>query len=170
METGWTNSEASVEGNFALPSVCNEQPTQESRPARTILLVEDEALVREVMYEVLQAAGYLVLKSRNAEEALDLQKRWVGTVHVLLTDVVLPGRNGRDLARELRTRHPAMRTIFMSGYGKGVALLGADRDANASFLSKPFSVSALMQKVKESLDVEVESRVPVGAMAAGGSR
>jgi two-component system, cell cycle sensor histidine kinase and response regulator CckA len=110
--------------------------------------------------EVLQAAGFSVRKSRNAEEALDVQKGWDGTLQLLLTDVILPGSSGKELARQLRSRYPKMKTIFMSGYARTAALPGADREANVSFLSKPFSVAALMRKVEESLQEELESALP----------
>jgi CheY-like chemotaxis protein len=102
-------------------------------PRGTILLV-DEAFVRDVIDEVLQSAGYQVLKTENATEALQKYASYRGKLHLLLTDVVMPGENGRDLARKLRNQCPGMRTIFMSGYGESAALLGAERDANV-FLS-----------------------------------
>ena len=100
---------------------------------RTILLVEDESFVRDVMDEVLQSVGYRVLKMQSAEEALEFCERSSEKLDLLLTDVVMPGRNGRDLARELRKQSPTMRTLFMSGYGENVALLdrGLDRDCHS---------------------------------------
>jgi two-component system, cell cycle sensor histidine kinase and response regulator CckA len=140
--------------NLAIAAGYESRAIQESAGAQNILLVEDETLVREVIYEVLQTAGFSVRKSRNAEEALELQKGRNETVHLLLTDVILPGSSGKDLARKLRSRYPRMKTIFMSGYARNTALLGADRDANVSFLSKPFSVEALLRKVEESFREE----------------
>jgi CheY-like chemotaxis protein len=94
----------------------------------TIWLVEDEAFVRDVIEEVLQSAGYKVLKTQSAAEALQTYDSHGGELHLLVTDVVMPGESGRDLARKLRNLCPSMRTIFMSGYGESVALLGAERE------------------------------------------
>jgi DNA-binding NtrC family response regulator len=82
----------------------------------TILLVEDEAFLREVTCEILESAGYRVLKTRNATEAASAFHRYKTIVKLLLTDVVLPGQNGRDLAKVLRSVCPELRIIFISGY------------------------------------------------------
>lgn len=81
----------------------------------TILLVEDEAFLREVTCEILESTGYRVLKTRNAEEAISAFRQYKSIVKLLLTDVVLPGQNGRDLANALRAICPNLRTIFISG-------------------------------------------------------
>ncbi len=81
----------------------------------TILLVEDETFVREVTGDILEAAGYGVLKARNAAEAQCAFRQYQKIVRLLLTDVVLPGQNGRDLASELRAIYPNLKTIFISG-------------------------------------------------------
>jgi CheY-like chemotaxis protein len=93
------------------------------------------------MDEVLQSVGYRVLKMQSAEEALEFCERSSEKLDLLLTDVVMPGRNGRDLARELGKQSPTMRTLFMSGNGENVALLdrGLDRDCHSgdsSFFSR----------------------------------
>lgn len=148
METGLATHEGDVENHLA-----NRPPNLDSQAirSRTILLVEDEAFVRDVMDEALQSVGYHVLKTQNAEEALQLYQSLHGELNLLLTDVVMPGQNGRDLARQLRKQCPGLRTIFMSGYGESMALLGAERDANVFYLSKPFSLPALLNKVKDVL-------------------
>jgi len=81
----------------------------------TILLVEDENLVREVTCEVLESEGYRVLKARDAAEAMEAFRQYKKIVRLLLTDVVLPGQNGCDLAQEMRAIRPSLRTIFISG-------------------------------------------------------
>ncbi len=147
METGLAKHEGGLEHHVAWPS---DLDSQAPRPG-TILLVEDEAFVRNVIDEALQSVGYRVLKTQNAEEALQLYQSWHGELNLLLTDVVMPGQNGRDLARQFRKQCPGLRTIFMSGYGESMALLGAERDANFFYLSKPFSLPGLLNKVKEVL-------------------
>ena len=89
--------------------------TDPPRGRGTILLVEDENHLREVTGEVLESAGYRVLKARNATEALSAFGEYKTIVRLLLTDVVLPGQNGRDLANELRSACPKLRIIFISG-------------------------------------------------------
>jgi response regulator RpfG family c-di-GMP phosphodiesterase len=89
--------------------------SQKSAACATILVVEDETFVRELTCEILQDEGYRVLKARNATEARTAFRRVKGTVRLLLTDVVLPGQDGRDLANDLRAVCPAIRTIFTSG-------------------------------------------------------
>lgn len=118
----------------------------------TILLVEDEAFVREVTRQVLESAGYVVLQAGNAEEAQLAFCQHRGTVHLLLTDMVMPGKSGPTLAAELGALAPEMKTILTSGYGESVA--GGEVAANprVSFLSKPFSVHSLTQKVRSVLD------------------
>jgi two-component system cell cycle sensor histidine kinase/response regulator CckA len=81
----------------------------------TILLVEDEAFVREMTGEILESAGYRVLKARNAAEGLCAFRQYQKIVRLLLTDVVLPRQNGRDLANDLRAISPNLKTIFISG-------------------------------------------------------
>ena len=86
-----------------------------SRASGTILLVEDEAFVREVTADILESAGYRVLKACSAAEALRVFRRYRRIVQLLLTDVVLPGQNGLDLANDLRATCPNLRTLFISG-------------------------------------------------------
>jgi two-component system cell cycle sensor histidine kinase/response regulator CckA len=81
----------------------------------TILLVEDESFLRDITCDILESAGYRVLKTRNAVEALSAFKQFKPIVRLLLTDVVLPGQNGRDLANDLRALCPELRIIFVSG-------------------------------------------------------
>jgi CheY-like chemotaxis protein len=81
----------------------------------TILLVEDENFLREVTCEILESAGYRVLKTRNAKEAISAFTEYKTIVRLLLTDVVLPGENGRDLANELRSVCPKLKVVFISG-------------------------------------------------------
>jgi two-component system cell cycle sensor histidine kinase/response regulator CckA len=89
--------------------------TELPRSRGTILLVEDENFLREVTCEILESAGYRVLKTRNAKEAISAFTEYKTIVRLLLTDVVLPGENGRDLANELRSVSPKLKVVFISG-------------------------------------------------------
>lgn len=117
----------------------------------TILLVEDEAFVREITCQVLESAGYMVLQASSAEEALWAFCQHEGPVHLLLTDMVMPGKNGQDLAAELGALSPEMKTILTSGYAENVAE-EMGRNPRIFFLPKPFSVQSLTRKVRNVLD------------------
>ncbi len=117
--------------------------------AKTILLVEDEAFVRNVTAEVLRSAGYRVLTAGNADEALGAYREYPGAVDLLLTDVILPGETGLTLAARLRREDSALKVLFVTGYA---AQLGLCESEHAECLAKPFSTGALLQKVKQMLD------------------
>lgn len=127
--------------------------------APTILLVEDETRVRRVMAEVLSAEGYSVLDFAAAENVLAHPQLRLAKVTVLITDVMLPGRTGRQLAKDLRGRVPGIKTILVSGYGENIALLGTEKSDDVSYLPKPFSASSLVAAVRRILgDVQVDRR------------
>jgi DNA-binding NtrC family response regulator len=118
--------------------------------ALNILLVEDERFVREVAAEILRMAGHRVLKARNSGEAIKLFRRAQHPIDLLITDVVLPGKNGCGLSEELEMECPELRTIFISGYPERVANLEA-KSGRVSYLSKPFSVDSLTAKVQQAM-------------------
>ena len=114
----------------------------------SILLVEDESFVREITAEVLEAAGYRVLKARSAVEGFREFKKHPSEIELLLVDVVLPGKSGREMVKELRRDAPDLKTIFISGYPQN-SRGGEERDDETIYLSKPFSVGTLMQKIRD---------------------
>jgi two-component system, cell cycle sensor histidine kinase and response regulator CckA len=118
----------------------------------TILLVEDEAFVRNVTSEVLRSFGYAVIPTCNAEEAMDAFHRSKGNIQLVLTDVVMPGSNGRRLASQLKNISPDLEVIVTSGYPE--AFTPEDQAASRSlhYLPKPYSVLSLMQKVGEIME------------------
>ncbi|MCR4376316.1 MAG: PAS domain S-box protein [Acidobacteria bacterium] len=118
----------------------------------TILIVEDDAGLRKLATRVLAPAGYHVLGAASGEEALGLLERHEGPVHLLLSDVVMPGMNGRQLAERLVPARPRMKVLFMSGYTDDTIVRHGVSDAEMPFLSKPFTSVALLQKVREVLD------------------
>ena len=124
-----------------------------SRGKETVLLVEDEELVRELVRTLLQQAGYRVLEAGSGEEALRIAADFSNRIDLLLTDVVMPGRtNGRILADALLVERPDLRVLYMSGYTDDADLaLGLQR-AEVAFIQKPFSPVALTVKVREVLD------------------
>jgi two-component system, cell cycle sensor histidine kinase and response regulator CckA len=117
----------------------------------TILLVEDEEFLREVTCEILESAGYRVLKTRNAGEATSTFSEYKSIVRLLLTDVVLPGQNGRDLANDLRAVCPTLKILFISGYPENVVTRHGIQEDGMFYLSKPFSLQSLTRKVTQVL-------------------
>ncbi len=118
--------------------------------AETILLVEDEAELREVLLEQLEALGYGVLAAGGPDEALALARRHAGPIGLLLTDVIMPGGNGRDLARALRADRPDLRVLLMSGYSADV-LARPGGDVGLRLLDKPFTLETLSAALREVL-------------------
>ena len=121
------------------------------RGSETILLVEDEAPVREVTTAQLDALGYRVLSCPSGEAALATARAHSGPIHLLLSDLVMPGMNGGELARRLVESRPALKVLFTSGYGEDVATRRCALDPGAHFLEKPYSLARLARKVRESL-------------------
>ena len=118
----------------------------------TVLLVEDENFVREVTGEILQSAGYRVLKARNAAEAMRAFRQHRDEVQLLLTDVVMPGQNGCGLAHDLRDMRPSLRTIFISGYPENLVTRNGPQPPGVSYLPKPFSAESLLRQVRRILE------------------
>lgn len=119
----------------------------------SILLVEDENFVREVTAEILIAAGYSVLKARSAVEGVREFRQHRGEVELLVVDVVLPGKSGRDMAMELMKENPCLKTIFISGYPENTADRNKDFLRNTIYLAKPFSLSSLMQTIRDVIAI-----------------
>jgi PAS domain S-box-containing protein len=118
----------------------------------TILLVEDEQELLRVSRRMLGTLGYTVLAAGTPDEAVRLAGEHAGRIHLLVTDVVMPGMNGRDLAAHLQARHPHMKVLYVSGYTANV-IAGQDMlAAGLHFLQKPFSKQELAAKVREALE------------------
>jgi two-component system, cell cycle sensor histidine kinase and response regulator CckA len=117
--------------------------------SETILFVEDEIFVRDVISEVLQTAGYTVLTARNTTEALVAYGDHHSETDLLLTDVILPGETGLALAKKLRLQDPKLKVLFVTGYAEQMHILEAER---TECLAKPFSTEVLLRKIRELLD------------------
>ena len=124
----------------------------------TILLVEDEEAVRDLACMVLSAKGYTILRAENWREAEHLCTTHAAEIHLLLTDIVMPGLGGRELARRILVRRPRTRVLYMSGYTDSVLAQGGVLEEDVSFLQKPFTPAVLAQKVREVLDLPVPAR------------
>lgn len=125
------------------------------RGSETILLVEDEDIVRALTRQVLQYSGYTVLEATSAARALQISAAHSGPIHLLATDVVMPGTGGRQLAEQLRASRPDLRVLFLSGYTDNALTGPGARAADVHFLSKPFTTATLARKVRDVLDVPV---------------
>jgi two-component system, cell cycle sensor histidine kinase and response regulator CckA len=119
----------------------------------TILLVEDEGFVREVACKVLESSGYRVLSTRNAAEAKRKFRSCGEGIELLLTDVVLPGRDGLTLANDLRAICPTLKTIFMSGYPENAVTLTGLHKQQGLYLHKPFSTASLIEMIRQVLEI-----------------
>jgi CheY-like chemotaxis protein len=142
----------------ALAEVCGSTALRTDLQGPTILLVEDEKFVRDVAYEILCSAGYRVLQARNAAEAVRLFRGHAKEVRVLLTDVVLPDRNGCDLAIELLLPDSGVRAIFVSGYPENLVTRKGLQRPGWFYLPKPFSAASLLRTVDQVLH-KVEDRL-----------
>jgi PAS domain S-box-containing protein len=119
----------------------------------TILLVEDEALVRGLAVRVLRKQGYHLLEASNGSEALRIAEKRVGEdIHLILTDVVMPGMIGRELAERLHSLFPKMKVLYMSGYTNSAIVHHGILEEGMNFIQKPFTLEALAGKVREVLD------------------
>jgi DNA-binding NtrC family response regulator len=116
-----------------------------------VLLVEDEALVRTVLKKILVGAGYHVLEAANAEEASLLSGQFEGTIHILVTDVVMPGKTGPELGEQLRSLRSSLKVLYMSGYAPNAALFTTGLGDYASFIQKPMTPPQLLAKLREIL-------------------
>jgi two-component system cell cycle sensor histidine kinase/response regulator CckA len=130
-------------------------PTPAPPPARgseTILVVEDDPGVRWVTVRVLRGAVHRVLVASNGVEALGLAEQEPGTLHLVVTDVVMHGMSGREVVEELRRRHPGLPALFVSGYPREIIAQRGVLDPGTEFLAKPFMPSALLERVRAILD------------------
>jgi CheY-like chemotaxis protein len=116
-----------------------------------VLLAEDEDAVRALAREVLQTAGYVVLEARDGAEALNIAERHGARIDLLISDVIMPGMGGRQLAERLLDRDANLKVLYLSGYVEdAVVRQGVSRD-EVHFLPKPFSPAVLADKVREVL-------------------
>jgi signal transduction histidine kinase/FixJ family two-component response regulator len=121
----------------------------------TILLVEDETNVRQLTRHYLQGQGYTVLEAADPAAAIQISNSHAGPIHLLFTDVVMPGMNGRQLAHAISSARAETRVLYMSGYTENVIGHNGTLDVNVNLLQKPFMLPALQAKVREVLDTPI---------------
>jgi two-component system cell cycle sensor histidine kinase/response regulator CckA len=162
MGTIWVYSEVGSGTTFKiyLPCVADEfddrQTSQTRQPialgSETILLVEDDEMVRGLTRMVLAESGYKVIQAANGAEALLICEQYEEAIHLLLTDVVMPGMSGRAVADRLKTLRPQMFVLYMSGYTNNAIVHRGVLNEGVNFIEKPFSTAALARRVREVLD------------------
>ena len=129
-----------------------ETATANRSGRETILLVEDEAMVRALAAEVMREQGYTVLEANHGEEALAVAARFNGPIHLMLADVVMPQMGGREAAERLCRERPDLRVLYMSGYTDTDVVRHGVQHGRVAFLQKPFRADALLQQIREVLD------------------
>jgi two-component system cell cycle sensor histidine kinase/response regulator CckA len=157
----WLYSELGLGTSFKLyfpvaertaPPRTVEPPSENLNGTETVLVVEDADLVRTLVKTMLEDYGYTVLTAPSGGEALALAASVNGEFQLVITDVVMRGMNGRELAEELIGRYPRMKILFTSGYPADTVIRHGIADASAAFIEKPYLPSELARKVREVLD------------------
>jgi CheY-like chemotaxis protein len=142
----------------AEPTKGRQEDEHHARGSETILLVEDEAMVRDLTLEVLRESGYTVIPAERPDEALRISEQNQGPIDLLLTDVVMPGMSGLELAERLKPERPEMKVLYVSGYTADAVVRRGMSDSKTAFLQKPFAPGALVRKVRETLEVVSEQQ------------
>jgi DNA-binding response OmpR family regulator len=132
---------ASIRGELDLPG-----------GTETILLVEDDTIVSNLVHQILKRTGYHVLAAHHGAEALRVAIQHQGPIHLLLTDVVMPLMGGRDLAKRLRELRKGTKVLFMSGYTDDAGIHLGALEPGTGFIQKPFTPDSLSRKVRDVLD------------------
>ena len=156
--------------NIFLPRLADDTPVDEEidlsrglaalrKGSETVLVAEDDQRLSVLIGSTLRQAGYTVLAASHGEEALNIARSHASPIHLLLTDVVMPGMNGRVLSEQLKIFRPDTSILFMSGYSDDAVLRNGVETASAQYIQKPFSMDALMAKMRETL---LQSRAPHG--------
>ena len=162
----WSLRAAWVTNSFALLMLVStarspEQSATSTSPQRierppggyTVLVVDDEEAVRRLASRMLTWSGYQALEARHGREALATIEQHAGPIHLVLTDIKMPGMNGRELGREIERRWPDKRILYMSGFASEV-FQGGLLEPGAPFLAKPFTQEDLTGKVRGLLEAE----------------
>jgi CheY-like chemotaxis protein len=124
----------------------------EFRGYETVLVVEDEAPVRALAGRILRDRGYTVIEAPNGIEALRLAREFAGDIHLVLTDVVMPGMSGKELVTQLEALRPGIKALYISGYTDNAIIHKGMLDSDVAFLQKPFTIEILTRRVLETIN------------------
>jgi PAS domain S-box-containing protein len=159
----WVYSEVGRGTTFKVYLPCIDVRSEETEPSadntqmmsgtETVLLVEDEEMVRDMAREILRESGYQVLEARHGQEALLVAEQHSGPIHLMLSDVVMPLMSGRELAEQLSPRRREMKVLYMSGYTDDAIVHHGVLDEGMAFIEKPFTPLALARKLREVLSM-----------------
>ena len=122
------------------------------RGFETVLVVEDEDAVRNLTSRILRGRGYTVLEASNGKEAMNVIREHGKNIHLIVTDVVMPGMSGKDLVSQLKMAQPSIKALYVSGYADNAIVNHGMLDSNVAFLQKPFTVESLARKVREVIN------------------
>ncbi len=139
-------------GEAAAPAAPSLTPPASLRGSETILVVEDDEMIRNLVRKVLRTNGYTVLVAANGGDAERVSEQHEDPIHLLMTDVVLPGLNGREVARRVVAARPGIRVLYLSGYTDDAIVHHGVLESGVEFLQKPFTPAVLGRKVREVLD------------------
>jgi signal transduction histidine kinase/ActR/RegA family two-component response regulator len=158
----WVYSEVGRGTTFKIYLPCVDNPARELTGSaedtqlqvgtETVLLVEDEQIVRDMTREILQESGYRVLEAKHGQEALIVAEQHHGPIHLMLSDVVMPQMSGRELAAQLTPLRKDMKVLYMSGYTDDAIVHHGVLDEGMAFIEKPFTPNALARKVRDVLN------------------
>jgi CheY-like chemotaxis protein len=144
-------------------SVSANLATESERGWETILLVEDAQPVRELASELLESNGYKVLQAANGADAVRLAEKYQEPIQLLLSDVVMPGLDGRKLADHKVRTHPGIKVLYMSGFTDDAIVHHGVLDSGVALLEKPFTKASLLRKVREILGIDnCQTEIRVG--------
>ena len=136
----------------AAPAAPSPAPSGSVRGTETVLLVEDEEMIRNLVQKVLKANGYTVLVAASGRDAERVAEQHDGPIHLLVTDVVMPGMNGREVAQRLTGARAGIQVLYLSGYTDDAIVHHGVLEPGVAFLQKPFTPAVLGRKVREVLD------------------
>jgi len=141
-----------------VPDSINEPSGGLVQGSETVLVVEDESAVRSFTRMVLERSGYRVLEAADGDQALSVSQGHAGEIQLLVTDMVMPGMGGRQVAETLERRRPSIRVLYLSGYAENSLAQRGTLGSDLPFLQKPFTMEALLQKVRQVLDEPLTER------------
>ena len=124
----------------------------------TILLVEDDGVIRKLTMNLLEMGGYKILAAQDSDEAIKICEEYKETIHLLMTDIVIPKMDGRELYEKIMLKRPDIKVLFTSGYTENVIFHQGGVDPGVAFLQKPFTAAGVTRKVREVLESPLKFR------------